>query len=1216
MQVEKQDKMNVMDSNAIDNAYTGLGLGVNGQPSSGTDSVKGSSNPYYTQAQLHHQQSSKGNPYSKYNWGGKHQGQTRHNKSMFQYNVKGGNAAFFQNTANTSASRGANGTTGSIAKGSAPQHQQAGCGTTLSQNPKTVDGITQASFSKMTNGNDLGKISSFFNNTATMIKDGKVVPANELHQMLPWHGKPPVGWIHVQDHGVAMLPQMARKGELSQQVMDLLAWTSSSDMLGRQQRSMIVKPLIKHFLYLSCDVCGNYVCQKLIETADANERRELGDFIFSATTADMWGPDGEAPNSSGLLEPVGMSRNKGHDANKLMLHQQEGSLNTAASEEKSKALAKESLEDVIVRLARGTYSCRVLQKFLQCTPEEEDIVKCGERLANFSYKLALDQNANHVVQRCFSSTKATWVFEPVFEDHVVEIATHVYGCRVLQRLVELQGRSSKLMMKKIGEQVLKLSYHKYGNYVLQYYVSFVESSSLQDLRQLALDNIVEFCGHKFASNILEKLIDDAAKATLVNAGDKTNAEFVIAVAKALQESDKLVDITTDPFGNYIVQKLLNTLPEEPCGNLMRRLLRYLPTIEKSNFGRHIVFALKEQGYMTPCLVDKFIEDNKGRVRNHTGTSNRINAAAGSAASTDGGDETQRGRGNTNISGGGESLPMETNREQVEQTEAGMTVSEAVEQNMSKNNHHARSHNSTTTTAGATNFSPTSHQSGATGEDESHSGTGGALSQVGATSNQGTAPVVGKSINRGTSSNPYHQYNPPKGAGQPHKGNNSTSAGQPQPRTSWAGSATSNSYYKSYGKGGSSGATADKSGGKGSANTTSTLFPGTSAAGGNSMYGGKHGSGAAQQYQSKKGSWSNNAGAASKAGGGKNGNWNGSSSNAAAAAAANYGSFNLQQHAIGAAAAQNHQNGFGAAPGGPGAAVDPRAPPASYLDPSGFQAALEQAALSAGLPPNTNLLPPLAPGNLPYGAPTGTLPSNDLLTQFALASAAASQAGLNPALIAAAMDPQQKSAFAAAARVQQQQQFGAAPNLPFAATNNLLTGTAATQSTLAASNALASALLSNKLMEQHHQHQPHHNIYGAGAAPSGQHPSSLVGGVPPPSNTHSPSVNSLTSLNAMPGSLTSQLHALAAAQSAAGGAGGLAPGGNSSTLNANAAQFAPGAHSSASGFDLYGLGGPQAADGGGQYKSVYAQQLANALALHNASMSAHGSATPSPTHRME
>eukprot|EP00392_Amoebophrya_sp_AT5.2_P009422 g9450.t1 len=445
----------------------------------------------------------------------------------------------------------------------------------------------------------------------------------------------------------------------AQRVMDLIDWVGLAEHgqeEGLKKRQMITPALIDDCLRLCFDASGNYVMQKLLDTGCQREREAVAMKILTAKVTAHWtdincgmltakdkdnkpgsgqhaGNNGGGPHgaythdsamhnaamqqyySQGYYDAYGyyhpgttMSAARGYAAfvatqhvppqnladgnGGQMAHQGKGGQMDTKNPKRNSIL----VDNKVLELALDKYACRPLQTLIGCCCEAT-VMQIAQALTDRVVELSIDQNGNHVLQRVFQhSAEATNKLLQGYAGRVAEVGQHVYGCRVLQRLIELHG-VQHCLRDEIARELGTLCCDKYGNYVVQFFVAFSERSNvlMESVRATCLRNLLKFCTHKFASNILEKTL-------LVS-----SVQFRIQVLERIQESGKLLPITLDMYGNYIIQTLLHHIPrKQPClRGLMRNLLLNLPKIERSPFGRHIVFALREHDFITPETYETY-----------------------------------------------------------------------------------------------------------------------------------------------------------------------------------------------------------------------------------------------------------------------------------------------------------------------------------------------------------------------------------------------------------------------------------------------------------------------------------------------------------------------------------------------------------------------------------------------------------------------------------
>lgn len=135
--------------------------------------------------------------------------------------------------------------------------------------------------------------------------------------------------------------------------------------------------------------------------------------------------------------------------------------------------------------------------------------------------------------------------------------THPYACRVLQ--AALEQPQNNLLKKPIIDLVMAdlfvLAKHSYGNYVVQHAIKFACARQKTTLISCVSRHVSILGRDKFGSNVVETCIAYGAttdKAIMVESilGSGSNA------SDGSPPIDKLV---SDPFGNYVIQKLMKVI---------------------------------------------------------------------------------------------------------------------------------------------------------------------------------------------------------------------------------------------------------------------------------------------------------------------------------------------------------------------------------------------------------------------------------------------------------------------------------------------------------------------------------------------------------------------------------------------------------------------------------------------------------------------------------
>ncbi|KAK0615811.1 armadillo-type protein [Bombardia bombarda] len=225
-----------------------------------------------------------------------------------------------------------------------------------------------------------------------------------------------------------------------------------------EQVHMIWVETNQHVVELMTDPFGNYLCQKLLEYCNDDERTAL--------------------------------------------------IQNAASD--------------MVRIALNQHGTRALQKMIEhvTTPTQVQIII--EAFRNQVVELIQDLNGNHVIQKCLnklSAVDATFIFEAVGK-HCVDVGTHRHGCCVLQRCIDhADGQQKVWLIDCITQHAVTLVQDPFGNYVVQYIIDLNEQTFTEPLVRQFGGRIPQLSRHKFSSNVVEKCLrcaGDVSKDMIVN----------------------------------------------------------------------------------------------------------------------------------------------------------------------------------------------------------------------------------------------------------------------------------------------------------------------------------------------------------------------------------------------------------------------------------------------------------------------------------------------------------------------------------------------------------------------------------------------------------------------------------------------------------------------------------------------------------------------------
>jgi len=135
-----------------------------------------------------------------------------------------------------------------------------------------------------------------------------------------------------------------------------------------------------------------------------------------------------------------------------------------------------------------------------------------------------------------------------FKGQVHTLATHPYGCRVIQRMLEYCSEQDQAsVLEELFACASMLITDQYGNYVTQHVIAHGKPEHRAQIIKIVTAQLLTLSKHKFASNVVEKSIQF---------GSDVQRRAIVAQMTALQSdgSSPLQLMMKDQYGNYVVRK--------------------------------------------------------------------------------------------------------------------------------------------------------------------------------------------------------------------------------------------------------------------------------------------------------------------------------------------------------------------------------------------------------------------------------------------------------------------------------------------------------------------------------------------------------------------------------------------------------------------------------------------------------------------------------------
>ncbi|EPQ58108.1 ARM repeat-containing protein [Gloeophyllum trabeum ATCC 11539] len=326
---------------------------------------------------------------------------------------------------------------------------------------------------------------------------------------------------------------------------------------ANKSRKWELRDIAGHIVEFSGDQHGSRFIQQKLETATSEEKQSIFDEIV--------------PNNAlQLIQDVFGN----YVIQKLFEH----------GTQVQKTLLANTMEGHILPLSLQMYGCRVVQKAVEYVLPEQQGAFVKE-LEPHVLRCVKDANGNHVVQKLIERVAPERLgFVNSFKGNVFELATHPYGCRVLQRCLEhLPDEHTRPLLDELHKYTINLMQDQFGNYVVQF---VLEHGKPQD-RDLIISRLrgqmLNMARHKFASNVCEK--------ALVTADPESRRLLIDEIMTPKQDGvSPLVTMMKDQFANYVLQRALTVVEGEQKDILVGKMRPQLASMRRysSAYSKHLL----------------------------------------------------------------------------------------------------------------------------------------------------------------------------------------------------------------------------------------------------------------------------------------------------------------------------------------------------------------------------------------------------------------------------------------------------------------------------------------------------------------------------------------------------------------------------------------------------------------------------------------------------
>ncbi|KAK4694979.1 pumilio RNA-binding family, partial [Lecanoromycetidae sp. Uapishka_2] len=261
----------------------------------------------------------------------------------------------------------------------------------------------------------------------------------------------------------------------------------------------------------------------------------------------------------------------------------------------------EQLQGEILALCKDQHGCRYLQKKLEERNAEHVHIIFLETHQHV-VELMTDPFGNYLCQKLleFSNDDQRTVLINNAAPEMVKIALNSHGTRALQKMIEFVSTPEQIqtVTNALTDRVVELIQDLNGNHVIQKCLNRLSPEDAQFIFDTVGLNCVAVGTHRHGCCVLQRCIDHATgiqKAKLIS-----------------QITANAFHLVQDPFGNYVLQYIVDLQEECFTNPLCHAFQGQIPSLSKQKFSSNVIEKCIRgaEASVTRMMIDEMLNANE------------------------------------------------------------------------------------------------------------------------------------------------------------------------------------------------------------------------------------------------------------------------------------------------------------------------------------------------------------------------------------------------------------------------------------------------------------------------------------------------------------------------------------------------------------------------------------------------------------------------------
>ncbi|KAM0671823.1 RNA binding repeat domain-containing protein [Ordospora colligata] len=231
-----------------------------------------------------------------------------------------------------------------------------------------------------------------------------------------------------------------------------------------------------------------------------------------------------------------------------------------------------SVKDICVSVSKDQEGSRCIQKKMEDV-SREDVSWFFGNIVDASPELSANLFGNYVIQKIIPllSNEERDLLITKLAGQVHLLSVHPYGCRVVQRLVDVSSNVD-FILEEVNGGLLELIEDQNGNHVVQKCIE--KCSDRRSILKQFEKNSLFLATHKYGCRVIQRMLEFCK--------DEEVKEVVDILMRSI---DILVD---DQYGNYVIQHILTVGRENERSVVIDKIVERSYELSKCKFSSNVV----------------------------------------------------------------------------------------------------------------------------------------------------------------------------------------------------------------------------------------------------------------------------------------------------------------------------------------------------------------------------------------------------------------------------------------------------------------------------------------------------------------------------------------------------------------------------------------------------------------------------------------------------